>query len=118
MDAMRITGECSLIGSGEMTSAGRSPACSEPSTGSSRTRTISPRRKLSVARTLDLFLQRMVLSFDLEVKLRHVATSFDHIAPKFLSLPLLDPVAEQLGDDGTPLAGRDHLLEPLYRVGG
>src|SRR2546427_581189 len=116
MDAMRMTGEWSLIGSGEMTRAGRSPACSDPSTGSSRTRTMSPRQRLGIERTLNLFFQRVVLAFDLEVKLRHVAAAFDNLTPKRFSLPLLDPLAEQFCDHRAPPAGRHYLLEALQCV--
>src|SRR2546430_11940793 len=42
--AARKIGDRSLIRSGDITSIGRSPPCSEPWTGSSRTRTTSPLR--------------------------------------------------------------------------
>jgi len=76
---MRMTGQCWLMTSGEITSAGRSPACSDPSTGSRRTRTTSPRSGLVIEGTFDLLLEWMVFALDFEVNVGHLAAAFDHL---------------------------------------
>src|SRR5437667_1446595 len=103
--------------SGEITSAGRSPACSEPSTGSRRTRTTSPRLRLCVESTVDLLLQRVVLALDVQVDACHLAAALDHLAPELLSPLPFQPFAQEPRDDGAPLSRIHRLLELLQEIG-
>src|SRR5579885_2209829 len=110
-----MTGQCRLITSGEMTRAGRSPACSDPTTGSRRTRTTSPRRGLVIEGMLDLLLQRVVLPLDFQVDVGHLPAAFDHRLAELLALLLIEPGAHQLRDDGAPLSGGRGALKLLQR---
>src|SRR4051794_24314969 len=98
MDAMRMTGQCSLMTSGDRTRAGRVPPCSDPSTGSRRTRTISPRRGVVFEGMLDFLFQRVVFAFDLAVDLGHLATALDDRLPKLLAAAAVEPVLKELSD--------------------
>src|SRR5437899_13079711 len=95
MAAIRMMGLCSLMRSGETTRAGRSPACSEPTTGSSRTRTTSPRFGLAVDGTVDLLFKRVVLALDFEVNLGHVAATLDDLLAQLLAAVAVEPALHQ-----------------------
>src|SRR5438552_18532805 len=108
-----MTGERSLMKSGDRTSAGRSPACSEPSVGSKRTRTTSPRSGLPVDRTVYLRLQRRPLLRGIQVYVPHLPAAFFDVAAERLALPLCQPSSQELRNYSAPLAGAYLFLEPL-----
>src|SRR5438094_6552278 len=110
-------GLLSLMKSGETTRAGRSPACSEPTTGSRRTRTMSPRRRLFFEDTMDFLLERVIFLFDFQVDLGHGFAAFFNIVAQFHAALPVDPIAQQGGNQGAPFAGRDNVLEGSNRAG-
>src|SRR5579871_2116131 len=102
--------------SGERTRAGRSPACSEPSVGSKRTRTTSPRLRLSVENTLGLPVERFPLLRRFSIDFPHFAAAFDDILPQSFAFALSYPAFDQFRHLRTALAGSNLLLEPVQGV--
>ncbi|OIO87884.1 MAG: hypothetical protein AUK03_17270 [Anaerolineae bacterium CG2_30_64_16] len=96
-----------------MTNAGRSPDCSDPTTGSSRTRTISLRLGLNVKGTVHLLFQWMVFSFDCQIHVCHRLATFDNLLPQALSPLLVEPFAQQFVNGGAAPARYHGLFKSL-----
>src|SRR5579862_8813575 len=113
MLATRTTGECSLISSGEITRAGRVPACSEPSVGSRRTRTISPRFGLLVEGTRDLLFERFPLLCHRQIDFAHFAAPLNNVLSQGFAFAFTYPAFDQLGYFRAALARADFEFKPL-----
>src|SRR5581483_2069253 len=118
MAATRTMGLLSLIKSGEITRAGRSPACSDPTTGSSLTRTTSPRRGLVVNGTMNLLLEWMVFFFNFQVHVGHGRAALDNLAPQSFPPGLFKPVLHQGSHEGAAFPGRHLAFECVHGRGG
>src|SRR5437879_5433045 len=111
MAATTMTGLRALMKSGDRTRTGRSPACSEPTTGSSRTLSTSPRFGLVLQDTMSLLLQRLKLLFDLPVDVGHVRqTGGDLLAERRPALRV-EPALHEIRDDLAALSRRHAHLE-------
>ena len=67
---------------------------------------------------MHLLLQGMILPLRLQVDAGHLTRAFDDLTPQPFALPLVQPFAHQIRDQGAPAAGRDNLLEVLQGVEG
>src|ERR1700693_3860639 len=92
IEASTTTGQCSLMRSGDRTRARRVPPCSDPSTGSRRTRTTSPLRGLLFKVMLHFLFKRMEFRFHGEVDFVHIATAGNDLSAQLIALPRLEPV--------------------------
>src|SRR5207249_4370731 len=98
-------------------SAGRSPAYSEPSVGSKRTRTISPRRGLCVENTVHLRLQWFPFLRCFEIDVPHLLTTFCDVAAQGFSPAFHQPGGHQLRYNGTAPSRTDGFIELLQHIG-
>jgi len=105
------------IRSGETTRPGRSPLCSDPSTGSKRTRTTSPRRSGLSGFTPDLFRSAVPLLIDLLVPIPHLLAPLNQFAAEFVAFALIQPLLDQLCDLTAPFPWSQVFFESLQKSG-
>src|SRR5258708_7893681 len=106
MAARRTMGPCSLMTSGETTSAGRSPACSEPTAGSSLTRTTSPRFGWVFQDTMHFLFERMEFLFNLQIQIAHLPAALDHGVTQLFAPSAVQPILQEAGNCRASLTGR------------
>src|SRR5579862_1914326 len=92
IDATKITGELRLIGSGETMSAGRSPPCSDPTTGFKLTRMTSPRLSSIFNATMDFLLKGIEVAFQLNGDVGHVDAARNNFVPQRRFRLLVEPI--------------------------
>src|SRR5437773_11058843 len=97
--------------SGERIRAGRSPPCSGPPTGSSRTRPISPCLGIRVEGTRRFLLKRVIFLLQFQIDLGHCLAAFNYFHSEFLLLSLLQPAVQYVCNHLASPAGLDRLLK-------